>query len=482
MKRDIKKILDDLYKIDTKFKLHEVELKKIIEELLMSEPDTRFDEGFALRLRKELLQEKVQVSPYLSFLSTFKYSKLSYSFVGAFVAFIVLLPLVNNNVETGLTMNQTVRNKGNNTFGQLTYNLPRGAVFKSPMESSNMSTEDTARTMMVPPSTGDAIVSISTVTPDQIQTAYVYEGEPFVLSKEKGEVFMRTKGIEAGKQIASLLEKADFGLVNLEGFDGLQAKNLELAEDKEDGYAVHANFDEGVMYVMPNWQKWNTATTKGKNGEVVPEAVVTMPTDSELIATANNFLKEHGISRDIYSEPMVDKGEVLMIAEDSVLNNTIRSAQPEQISVIYPLKLEGKEIYDESGTIYGLQVAINLLKNKVSAVNNLTSQVYESSTYALETDSEKILAYITSQGSSVDGPGNVKNIRLGTPRHILAKYMDFSEDGVAREMYIPALKFPVLSDDQVPFHKNNVIVPLVKEILESYTDPALEPMSPLISE
>lgn len=519
MKQDVKTILEDLYRIDSNFKKYEPELTKMVSELLASKPDTRFDQAFAEQLRAQLMEkqsESVQKYAYESGMSglsirsvftLFDFRKIGYGVAGAFVALLVILPLVNNQMNSGLSLRQVINDTGEGSFGTLQPVADiRGAgveMIEPSMTSESvedMSVQNTGisagkrsspisegegvtgtapvATMMAPMSAGSSAAPTTvapsgpTIAPYQPQIVrYVYEGEPFTITETEGRVFMRARGLAAGKQMAELLKNVDFGLMNLGNFDNLQTRTIELAEDKDKGYAINVNFEEGVMYIMPNWQRWNYA----RSAEV-SEQGVSIPDDSTLIAKANEFLDQHGIKTDIYSEPFVDRRQIEMYtgvsSAGAISKSSIMPHDMMQVSVIYPLTLSGKTVYDESGTPFGLSVSINVRENMVNGVNNLTSQLYDSSSYALETNAEKILAHVTGPNTVMPTRGAViKNIRLGTPEQVLMKYWDYTPEGMGREMYVPALKFPVLSQSATPYYQHNIIVPIVKDILDSRGTP-----------
>lgn len=57
MKKQIQQILNELYIIDSSLREHEKELKKIIKELLLVQPDIQVDENFILKLRTRLIEQ-----------------------------------------------------------------------------------------------------------------------------------------------------------------------------------------------------------------------------------------------------------------------------------------------------------------------------------------------------------------------------------------------------------------------------------------
>lgn len=114
MDEKIKKILHDIYNLDESLKSREDELVKIIQILLESKPDTKFDNAFKHSLKNNLdkivLDMKEKESNKGFNLNFLKIKKWRYFFSGAMVA--VLLMVVGVNVL--------------NTYHK--NNLPRGGV------------------------------------------------------------------------------------------------------------------------------------------------------------------------------------------------------------------------------------------------------------------------------------------------------------------------------------------------------------------
>ena len=74
-----------------------------------------------------------------------------------------------------------------------------------------------------------------------------------------------------------------------------------------------------------------------KNTQLSPDD---LPTDEELIAIADNFLKEHGIKRENYGDPIVNK-----YWRETGMSDFV----PDTLTIIYPLLINGKEVLDQGG-------------------------------------------------------------------------------------------------------------------------------------
>lgn len=511
MDHKIKSILEDLYRIDPSFKQHEKKLHLLVEKLLSAKPNTQFDEQFAMRLRENLMRESAQsfVSPY-AHLSVFRWQ---YSLIVSMVTLLIVIPLTYfgtktttvHNVSTGFTMEQQIEEKGSNAFGNLgviALNSTADSLSSSELSSTTLSlgTEDTTTstdTLRTTSSTEQGLMKSTVVGRDETTTAtsiaptvpvvksqasakmlfpykftkYEYKGEPLATTSAQGTVYKRVKTVNTATQLATILNNANFGLLNLGSFSSFKTQSIQVAEDKDFGYVVDINFNEGMISVNPNWEKWQ------QQGEVKP--LTARPTNDQLIAIANTFLAEKGINHSIYGTPVVDEMPVRMYAAKG--GNAESTYIPDTMNVVYPLMIGGVEVYEDGGSPYGLTVTVNIRENKVSGVYNISSQTYESAAYDLETDPTKIIAYATSSRMPIYDKNKFKpefqTANLETPKRILVRHWLNSQNGPTSEVYVPAYMFPV--EGEVSFAPRAVIVPLVKSVLEDQGKNNVPPVMPL---
>ncbi|MCC2630219.1 MAG: hypothetical protein K0S38_28 [Candidatus Paceibacter sp.] len=475
MDQRISDILNDLYKIDPQFKTHEPELRKLVSELLLSKPDTHFDEHFASRLRTQLLNTRIKPMPTPSPYSSFFMSRMFYSLVGSAMTILIVVPftfvatqrvtspekdVVLNpfspqvkDVTTGLSPKQQISNKGMNAFGTLalvpTANQESAPAdsntsAKSAVEPQSLSTPTSSVTLNGPKGGGN--VGIMPPRPGTAYT-YTYKGEAVSLNETQGEVFMRTKGIDSSKQLTEIINNSNFGLTDLSSFSNLKLKNLTLAQDSKEGYMLSVNFSEGTISINPNWQYWTI-------GKGMPESTTATLETGVLISIANEFVKAHGIDTSSYGAPRTQDGNF----------------------VIYPLIVGGKEVYEESGSVFGLIVTIDPQSKKVSDINNLMSQTYDSSRYTLETDFAAIVRAATTtlinNYGGMDPAANstgTAQATLGTPKPVLMHYWLYDENRISSsELFIPALSFPISYSGKVQGAQTTIVVPLVKDFLAKH--------------
>ncbi len=401
-------------------------------DFMLVRPDSKFDENFARKLRAELLQTKIKPmeSPYASFFV----SRLFYGIVGSAITILLVVPMTYfithksvlpntpvplnpfssevKDVSSGLTPKQQISNKGTNAFGVLP-----------------LSTQTPTSTLSL--QLGDYIT-------------FKYNGDPAALYETQGVVFKRTKDIDSSKQLADIIQATNFGLVKLSSFSNLNLKNIELSEDKTNGYTVEVNFENGSINVGAEKGYWTPAT--GTSSAI---------SDSDAITIANSFISGHGLDLSTYDKPSV-------ITSSSSL-----------VKVAYPLLLDNKQVYQPDASVYGIVISIDSSKKQVSGLEGLNSQIYESSQYSLETDFSKVLAAATSTLDSIvstpDQTPSLMEAFLGNPTHVLLRYMSPSQSAsTTDELYIPAMRFTITyqSSSTQSSLPGSVVVPLVKDFLD----------------
>jgi hypothetical protein len=352
------------------------------------------------------------------------------------------------------------------------------------------------------------------IAPNPVNFRYVYAGEELTLLQDKVDVLKRIKN-ESNSDLSDFINRVSLGLVNLNSFNSAQLQSFSFVEDRDKGYMVNVMLNEGNISINENWAKWSYLTCSPVSMDTASSSMPTMcpepkrlkpediPADEVLISTANAFLEAHGIPRTNYGEPVVNKEWFrqyeLMSAADRI-NYWI----PEMQNVIYPLMLNGQQVYDESGNLSGLNVSVRVSPEiTVSSVYELTTQNYQSSSYQAEMDVARIMKLVEKGGFRnyyyFDSSQNAKtvDVELGTPDVALVKIWSY-KNGANEELLVPALVFPVTkaptAEDVGPWgwYRRNVVIPLVKEILDNENggmeimpagrggvDPAVEDAAPI---
>jgi hypothetical protein len=477
------KILQDLYEIDITLKEKPLELGRVVNELLLLKPDTHFDFTFAEKLREDLaghveeivagpasspsirpisspFPKRPMLSPYISALKVT--TKAWYSLGVMALLVLVMVPFLNKQPTSILS--QKINPIGSAKFGTLSYNSKYGTA-GGPMIASDMIGIPEARTAAYSSSLGSAPTSYAPVEVPATYS-YVYEGESLALADTEAPVYRRVPGFEEKNALGDLLDKADFDAVDLNSFDKLKPRNVELKEDKDGGYSIGVNFDEGTVSIVPPSGEIVPVAPSGS--EAGPMATSSMATSSptaaatsttefdpiaEAAAIAGNFIQQHSVDMSSYGTPIVKN--------DPASNNIVR--------VIYPLLIDKTPAVDDMSAPFGVEVTIDIAKRTITNVGNLTSQTYESSSYRTVTDQTKIMDAIRARQLPIDKDfvGST-TVRLGTPKKVLMRYVDAKDDGsTSNELYVPALQFPVLN---AVAKDKSITVPLVEELITPKKD------------
>jgi len=367
---------------------------------------------------------------------------------------------IENNAFGSLKSEQTAEktqlNKANDTVGR-----GGGGAVAVPLADN---AEITESKMMLP-------------APDIANYNYVYQGDKFTISEEQMAVFKRIKNKTAGQQMANLISGINTGLIDLNKFNQTAISNLNIIEDKDYGYSIYFDITNSTVSLSAYWEKWprseaecvsNDPQANQKCYEKIRLKISDVPTDEELIAIADSFIKEYEINITNY-----DPGQV----QDSWRQNydaTINKETayvPDTIQVIYPLIINDQTVNDESGNPYGITADVNIRYKKVYGLRGIMPQNYESSNYAVETDSQKIINLALKGGiySNWTNPYATKTVEvgLGTPTFGLVIRWKYDQvKGDSTELFVPAYIFPVLNKPEEYFYRENIIVPLPVDIIE----------------
>ncbi len=517
---NINKILKDLYKLEPDLKKDEEKLIKIIEALLENKPNIKLDKKFYQELKKDLLKKSIvnKNSFKFNFMSIRKQLYLG-GLVLAVVFAVVFVSTIPSRLNapgdgTKLSFVSSVESLKKNAFGPLSAGsiesslevtesfiepsfggeIEERGVFNGSSIQGSSPVAQGAGNEAVSSFVDNEVVSDLALDSQMIMPYepysynYILSDDGFELNDSELEVLKKTKKPLNSFSSSPFLSGFDFDIINLESFDNLEIDNLSLSEDKDFGYSIYINFREGNISVSENWQKWRVATeeqfcVEGNCRGANKLKISDIPNDQQIIKMADNFISDKNIDMKQYGKGIVD---------DSWKDNYERSPSkenyyiPEVISVVYPLKVFGKEIYDQRGSYSGLRVSINVRHSRVSGLYGLEEIEFQSSKYEAETDKNKIIDIVKKGGVNTYQPedGKVLDIVLGSPTISYVRTWNYS-DGDNSELFVPSLVFPVLEvPDGVYFYKKVVIVPLIKEMLENVNNfipsPILRMESPRI--
>ncbi len=542
----LNEILFDLYMIDEDLRSYEKELKDIILEINYSRPDTEFDENFKQNLKEEILlkiqsfkrdnlNRKINLSsdlPKESNLLIFM-KKINYILGGASVSTIAILVAAyfmissgqisfgnktnstnkinntNSNQTTTTQSNNTkntttdliakvddklvVKSVGGNAFGAMSILSP-DPVDGSSTESSqtvasiNSSTSSSSTTPTTSTTNSPMIASPSSVLKTgSLMMPYNPIYYTYIYTDSKDKLTYDTTDLNVLKRVS--LNATDFnpgiiniGSVNLSSFKNLTLNNIALDENADNGYSIYFNFTDGSLSINKNWQKWPNIDYNKKL------QISDIPSDDSLIKTSNDFITKYGIDVKNYGKPeVIDDWKTYYNQSTDKENYYL----PTSISVIYPLIINGKEVYESYGNKIGMTVNIDTISNQVSGLYGLQSQKYESSKYDLETNTDRLLEVIKIGGevspyrymtvtnnSGTDSTPKEATLNVKNPNIVYVRSYKY-ENNTSYELFIPAMILDIdntsnTSKDNTVVYKKNIIIPLTKdsidEIIKNNTD------------
>src|SRR3990167_9364621 len=273
----IEDILRELLQQKPELRGREMQLRELLASLMAARDETTPDPSFAKNLRADLaaqaknFERNYETKPSLIFFSMKNFSYVLGAIVLVAIGAVGATIFSKQQLSLVLGSDVEVNRVGAEAFGDLalavstdTTALGRGAGGSGAERSqsgggsaaavpSAMLTADKsmASPLIYPGGGGGGM-------PDFFNYRFVYKGEPTTLPREQSDVYRRVKGFPGGAEISSTLRGLNFGVVNLGSFDNLQLQSFSLLEDRDFGYAVYVDMQQGSISVSENWQKWQT--------------------------------------------------------------------------------------------------------------------------------------------------------------------------------------------------------------------------------
>ncbi|MFA5355147.1 MAG: hypothetical protein WC302_00190 [Candidatus Paceibacterota bacterium] len=449
MDKKIKQILKDIYSIDKSLQPQEEYLIKLIQELLLSKPDSAIDENFVSSLRARVLEMSKSLREERP---RFSFSKLSYAFAGTAVILLALISFINLPEQSiqGLVVDRAK----DNAFGEITFSADSSEEsaqdYIGSSEKFGLGGAGDGNDSKSAPSALDSETSM--VFPDLVNYEYVYAGEDFDIQNGKVTVYKKT--LEYNDSLSGLLKGIKLDGVDIGKFSNLKVDSIQISEDKDQGYILYAYPKENIVYIGQNWEKWPGYYDGRENQQ---SSFAQLP-DSKAIEIADKFLSNYNIDHSAFGS-----GEVIGHAN-------IEDAITESATVVYPLQIEGNDVYSQSGYKYGLNVVVDFRTGKVANVSNINAGNFQSSDYDSDLTKEQIISYAKKggiQGSYVyEQAAKTVEIRMGTPIYALVQTWKY-DGSESFELLVPSLIFPVENIENYKYYYgSDVVVPLVGGMME----------------
>jgi hypothetical protein len=483
MEKFISDILTDLYKLDPSLREKEGELVSLIRLLISSRPSVDIDEEFKAELRRQLM-ERIGARPARAGLPAQAgmlwrmrqefFSLRPAASLASVVAILVMVIgagiLAHDRVapqQPGIASQQggqppaaglAVRQVADNAFGPVASPAAVQALGKRDEAAGRGGAPEmgimAARPLAVPAPTG----KVASLAP------YSFSG-PLPDVSQKMAVLRHARQSLADMPLDAFWQGIRTDIMNIGSFGPAIPQMLTVSENKDKGYMISFDFKEGSASIERDLARWDVPYLKCETRECMDRyklAPSDMPSDGEIIGIADKFLDDHGISRSSYAAPAIagdwkDTYEEAPSSSDAYI--------PDVITVTYPLAIDGKQAYDESGTPFGMQVSVSVRERTVAMVGGIERPSYESSLYDIQSDPAAILEMASRGGmrnaSPVTSPSQVRE--LESPRIAFVRTTKPAADGYD-EYLVPAMVFGIRGAEGAD---GAVVVPLVKEFFAS---------------
>ncbi len=505
MKTSLKTFLADLYDVDPSLQTHEADIIPLVEKLMKSDPAVEPDTEFVKRLRMQLKNRAAELSSPVSA----GFSRWLYAFGGALTAAVVIpvaFVAMNNMKPTALKQDgsalfsYSVKEEGKDAFGSLA-DISKGdsaapRTGEGGESTMNAKVPTTALAPAIAPAPEIAVapammqgeqvmnsrdIGIGSDTRmiapyPMITYTYVYEGELPALSSSVA-VYKR---ITAGKSVpfSALANSLNLGSIDLASFAGMNMDSVSFSQNKPYGYQMNVNLRDTSVSLDAQWDQWPQSkcqTDACFHGERVKLSDV--PSEDQLIAAANAFIKDHAIDMTHYGTPTVD---MQWKRDYDAVPNKNDVWIPDQMRVLYPLVIDSHEVSDQSGMPFGISVGVQVKSRKVMNVFGLMSRDYAKSEYAGVTDKKQIMDYLSTLDQYSWAPDEgaktkTATVTLGTPVMGYSVYYKY-DDNVMQELLIPSLTFPISeikgqdTEGGQYFLRQSVVIPIASDMLKQQQD------------
>ncbi len=332
---------------------------------------------------------------------------------------------------------------------------------------------------------------------------YVYKGDPIQAPAPQMDVYRHKAMSSLTDAPAGVLQSAGLGSIDLGSFSSVKMQNVTFVEDRDNGYVITTDFQNGTVSINQNWDRMTNnpyLCVKGVCPTVEPLTADKVPADDVLVRTANDFLSSHGVDASLYGTPVVDHSwrvyamgggvEVMNgvavpdaapapAATKDIAPSVMPIRAPDQISIVYPYLVDGQEVVSTNGDPIGMNVSVNIRDKSVAGVYGIALQSYEKSSYATEQDMSWIMTFVERGGvyGYTDPNAKAVDVELGKPSVELASFGRQTADGTWEDLYVPSLVFPVVKKPaDASWLQNSVVVPLIKDLLQEPNQPVPVPL------
>jgi hypothetical protein len=501
-------IMEDLFTVAPELRERRAEVKAAVEKMMAARPHAELDATFKSELRERLMKEFAglratrDTQQARNSLFGFQLSRPALA-VGGLLGLVIIVTLAvrptaapktssdlalgNANTAKPVTLAQLgqVKHVAAGAFGHL--NATNGSESARSFAGAGSTAAVGAAAMPVPvppdaPVAAMDAAQISAVGAKTVSSAVSNVGVTMPVPDAKmmpiryeptrheyrftGDLTLPTTPVEVLKvdhdidssAVSSLLRNVNLGPIDLGRFESTKVQNLNLVEDRDFGYVINIDLVNGTANIGQNWQRW----PNNPNPQPLTEA--DLPSDSEIIAVAQMFVQDYGLSVAGYGEPTVDRSWRRLATASAAAPAYI----PDRLTVTYPMLVAGKQVYDQGGTVQGLYITVDARLKKVTDAGSITLQNYLASAYEPVTDSSAVTKAISRGGVGRWVDENAEKVvahELDAPQEVLTTVWNY-DNGQSTQLLVPALLFRVKDGAQMKdgeWYQQNVVIPLAKD-------------------
>lgn len=226
------------------------------------------------------------------------------------------------------------------------------------------------------------------------------------------------------------------------------------------GMAVSADPDNGYVTVMRDYDKWpETPCTAETCGKILKESDV--PDDSVIVSIAESFAKDLGIDLSGYGKARVDSSWKTALSQTSDPSFKI---VPENLTVVFPRKVGGYEILDDSGYPAGITFIVNHPTKRVQQAIGIEVSTLSSVDKVSKIDAADVTSRLAN-GGSAEAPVSESGatvVEIPMSRATLGYSLQYAEkNGKWVEFYAPSVVFETdKTTKSGEYFKTRVVVPL----------------------
>jgi hypothetical protein len=272
--------------------------------------------------------------------------------------------------------------------------------------------------------------------------------EVFTFDKDgvssEADTFARLLGLTKHEIVSGDYSLENFSLVSSDG-------NRRISYSPSTGMIIYSNYPNTIY----------TATAESAGGAPTADNKTAVSKEKAL-SVAADFVKEHGIATNGYGSPVTIES---------------LSQYDTNVAVVYPLKLNGLPVYDQSGQDFGMTLYVDPT-GTVTSATYLRNLSFISSQYELVKNSQTILDYLSSYyggGRMILGipqkegdttTSTVVSLKTARNAYVFQYAYGSSPAGVQKPYFLPALSFD-LPEGEAESYLRRIVLPTVQVFYDS---------------